>query len=184
VGDLVRRLVDAFPESEDPLAASGVVLVDEIDLHLHPKWQRSIVEEVRALFPNLQFIVSSHSPFVAQDMGEADKILVLRKEEGRVTVREGLESVKGWRVDQILTSYLFDLTTTRDASLAVVEREYQDLLDRQARGPTGDSDEQRIRELREWLEKHKSAPGESVDENELFEAARSFIRLVDRQLTP
>ncbi len=183
VGDLVRRLVEAFPDAEDPLAASGVVLVDEIDLHLHPKWQRSIVDEVRSLFPNLQFIVSSHSPFVAQDAGEADKIIVLRKEEGRVVAREGFESVKGWRVDQVLTSYLFDLESTRDASLAAVEREVQDLLDRQAQGQTADDDEQRLCELREWLEQSRSAPGETVAENELFDAARSFIRLMDRQLT-
>jgi energy-coupling factor transporter ATP-binding protein EcfA2 len=182
VGDLVRRLVDAFPEAEDPLAASGVVLVDEIDLHLHPKWQRSIVDEVRSLFPNLQFIVSSHSPFVAQDVGEADKIIVLRKEEGHVSAREELESVKGWRVDQILTSYLFDLETTRDASLEAIEREYQSLLDREARGEATDTDEQRARELREWLDQHKSAPGETVAENELFDAARSFITLIDQKL--
>jgi ABC-type hemin transport system ATPase subunit len=182
VGDLVRRLVDAFPEAQDPLAARGVVLVDEIDLHLHPKWQRSIVEEVRALFPNLQFVVSSHSPFVAQDAGEADKIIVLRKQQGHVAAREELENVKGWRVDQILTSYLFDLETTRDASVAAVEREYRSLLDRQARGEKTASDEQRVRELKEWLDEHKSAPGETVAENELFEAARSLSRLIDREL--
>ena len=182
VGDLVRRLVDASPEADDPLAASGVVLVDEIDLHLHPKWQCSIVDEVRLLFPNLQFVVSSHSPFVAQDVGEADKIIVLRKEEGRVVAQEGLESVKGWRVDQILTSYLFDLESTRDASLAALEQEYRSLLDRQARGEAEEADTQRVRELRDWLERHKSAPGETVAENELFDAARSFIDLVDRQL--
>ncbi len=183
VGDLVRRLVEAFPDAEDPLAASGVVLVDEIDLHLHPKWQRSIVDEVRSLFPNLQFIVSSHSPFVAQDAGEADKIIVLRKEEGAVVAREGLDSVKGWRVDQILTSYLFDLESTRDASLAAVEREYQSLLDRQAQGEAAAGDEERLRELREWLDEHESAPGETVAENEIFDTARSVIRLIDRQLT-
>ncbi len=182
VGDLVRRLVDAFPEAEDPLAATGVVLVDEIDLHLHPKWQRSIVDEVRSLFPNLQFIVSSHSPFVAQDVREGDKIIVLRKQEGRALAREELESVQGWRVDQILTSTLFDLETTRDAGVAAVELEYQTLLDRQARGEAEENDEQRVRELEEWLEEHKSGPGETVADGELFDAARSFISLIDRQL--
>ncbi len=183
IGDLVRRLVDAFPEG-NPLEAPGVVLVDELDLHLHPNWQRSIVDEVRKLFPNLQFIVSSHSPFVAQEAGEADKIIVLKRRGPRVEADEGLDSVKGWRVDQILTSYLFDLETTRDASIAAAEREYQALLDRQAGGAGENADETRIRELKEWLDQHKSAPGETVAENEIFEAARSFINLIDRQTAP
>ncbi|MCP4656199.1 MAG: TIR domain-containing protein [bacterium] len=147
----------------------------EFDLHLHPNWQRSIVDEVRKLFPNLQFIVSSHSPFVAQDAGEADKIIVLKRRGQRVEADEGLDSVKGWRVDQILTSYLFDLETTRDAGIAAAEREYRTLLDRQAGGDGESADEKRIRELKEWLDQHKSAPGETVAENEIFEAARSFI---------
>jgi energy-coupling factor transporter ATP-binding protein EcfA2 len=183
IGDLVRRLVDAFPEMENPLDATGVVLVDELDLHLHPKWQRTIVEEVRELFPNLQFIVSSHSPFVAQDVGERDKIVVLKKTDGKIEAIEETENVKGWRVDQILTSYLFDLETTRADSVSVAEKEYETLLDRRARGEEGDTDGLRIRELKEWLGRHKSPPGETVAENEVFDAARSVISLIDRQLS-
>ena len=112
IGDLIRRLVEAFPKMKNPLEAPGVVLIDEIDIHLHPRWQRTIVEEVRSLFPNLQFIVSTHSPFVAQDMRPEDKIVVLQKQDGQVTFQETMESIRGWRVDQILTSYLFNLETT------------------------------------------------------------------------
>ncbi|MCP4370390.1 MAG: AAA family ATPase, partial [Deltaproteobacteria bacterium] len=137
IGDLVKRLIDAFPENKsltDPLQAEGIVLIDEIDIHLHPKWQRSIVETVRRLFPNLQFIVSSHSPFIAQDMRPEDKIIVFKKQNGRVKATEDDGFVKGWRVDQILTSYLFDLETTRDMYFSAQEKEYQQLLDLQAGG--------------------------------------------------
>ena len=79
VGDLIRRLFDAYPTSPNPLKERGVVLVDEIDLHLHPLWQRSVVEDTRKLFPNLQFIVTTHSPFVAQDMRSRDRIIVLER---------------------------------------------------------------------------------------------------------
>jgi len=56
LGDLVRRLALANPELEDPLAGHGVVLIDELELHLHPRWQREVVEKLRNSFPNIQFI--------------------------------------------------------------------------------------------------------------------------------
>ena len=63
--DLTRRLVQANPEMEDPIAESeAVVLIDELELHLHPKWQRQIVRKIVTTFPRCQFIATSHSPQV------------------------------------------------------------------------------------------------------------------------
>jgi predicted ATP-binding protein involved in virulence len=63
--DLTRRLAQANPGLADPAAeAEAVVLIDEIDLHLHPKWQRQIVHNLRAAFPRCQFIATTHSPQV------------------------------------------------------------------------------------------------------------------------
>jgi predicted ATPase len=183
VGDLVRRLVDAFPRMENPLEAEGVVLVDELDTHLHPKWQRLIVDQVRRIFPNLQFIVSSHSPFIAQGMRPEDKIIILKKSEGEVIAQEGIDSVQGWRVDQILTSYLFDLETTRDLSFTTVEREYQQLLDLRTTGEFGTEDKTRLEELKTWLREHQSPPGETIEENELYDAAQSLIDILDEHLS-
>jgi predicted ATP-binding protein involved in virulence len=182
IGDLVRRLVDAFPHMENPLKAQGVVLVDELDIHLHPKWQRSIVDQTRDLFPELQFIVASHSPFVAQDMSPEDKIIVLKREGDRIIPQEDISSVKGWRVDQILTSYLFDLETTRDVSIAVAEQEYQRLLDLQTTGRFTARDRKRLKELKKWLREHQSPPGETPEENEVYDAAQSLIDILDEYL--
>src|SRR5690606_31684293 len=66
--DLCRRLVLANPELDDPLQGAGVVLIDEIELHLHPQWQREIVEKLRRTFPRIQFILTTHSPFVVQTL--------------------------------------------------------------------------------------------------------------------
>jgi len=61
--EIARRLVLASPVSEDPVKlGDGVVLIDELDLHLHPKWQRSIAHNLVRLFPNCQFIATTHSP--------------------------------------------------------------------------------------------------------------------------
>ncbi|NLR59385.1 AAA family ATPase [Chitinophaga polysaccharea] len=63
VMDIARRLYQANPGLKDPLKeGKGVILIDELDLHLHPKWQRSIVENLTRAFPCCQFIVSTHSP--------------------------------------------------------------------------------------------------------------------------
>jgi predicted ATP-binding protein involved in virulence len=68
--DLTRRLAQANPDLDDPAAAAGaVVLIDEIDLHLHPKWQRQIVHNLTAAFPRCQFIATTHSP---QVIGEVE----------------------------------------------------------------------------------------------------------------
>ncbi|MDM8565461.1 AAA family ATPase [Candidatus Halobeggiatoa sp. HSG11] len=64
VADLARRLIVANPESENPLHGDGVILIDEIDLHLHPSWQRKIVPCLMEIFPNCQFIISTHSPLI------------------------------------------------------------------------------------------------------------------------
>ena len=62
--DIAKRLVLANPNSQNPLTGNGVVLIDEIDLHLHPQWQRDVIPALTATFPNIQFIVTTHSPQV------------------------------------------------------------------------------------------------------------------------
>lgn len=68
-GDLARRLAIANPDTDrNPLHGSGVVLIDEIELHLHPKWQRAIIPNLAKTFPNCQFIITTHSPQVISDL--------------------------------------------------------------------------------------------------------------------
>jgi len=63
-GDIARRLAIANPNSEDPLRGEGVVLIDEIDLHLHPEWQAKVIPALRRTFPNVQLVVTTHSLIV------------------------------------------------------------------------------------------------------------------------
>ncbi|MBW4544047.1 MAG: AAA family ATPase [Symplocastrum torsivum CPER-KK1] len=76
VGDLARRLAIANPGLENPREGSGVVLIDEIELHLHPKWQREVIPALRRTFQNCQFIVTTHSPQVISDV-KPDSIYIL-----------------------------------------------------------------------------------------------------------
>ncbi len=67
VGDIARRLATLNPGLENPLHGDGIVLIDEIDLHLHPQWQRGIIQRLRDTFPNCQFLLATHSPLVISD---------------------------------------------------------------------------------------------------------------------
>ncbi len=87
VGDLARRLAIANPGLADPLQGSGVVLIDEIELHLHPAWQRKVIPALTDTFRNCQFIVTTHSPQVLSQV-KPDGIYILeRTDEGMVAMR-------------------------------------------------------------------------------------------------
>lgn len=110
-GDLVWRLIQAFPQSNDPLKEEGIVLIDELDIHLHPMWQRDIAVWLREQFPNLQFIVATHSPLIAAGAGE--EALTLRfsfNNDGKAIV-ESVKNIAAMNVDRILQSEAFGLVS-------------------------------------------------------------------------
>ncbi|MEE3717924.1 AAA family ATPase [Tumidithrix elongata RA019] len=82
VGDLARRLAIANPEMDKPLQGSGVVLIDEIELHLHPKWQRMIIPGLIRTFPNCQFIITTHSPQVLGEVKDGKIFRLTNTESG------------------------------------------------------------------------------------------------------
>ena len=73
----------------------GVVLIDEIDLHLHPRWQRGVVNDLRETFPNMQFIATSHSPFIIQSMAQRGRVINLdaEHEESETLYQQSIEDV-------------------------------------------------------------------------------------------
>lgn len=68
IGDIARRLAIANPRIENPLNGSGIILIDEIDLHLHPAWQRRAIANLTMVFPQVQFVVTTHSPQVLSEV--------------------------------------------------------------------------------------------------------------------
>lgn len=74
--DLSRRLAIANPENENPLDGNGIVLIDEIELHLHPAWQMEVIQKLKQTFKNCQFIISTHSPQIVSDIQNNQLILM------------------------------------------------------------------------------------------------------------
>lgn len=104
-GDLARRLAMLNPEMERPLEGEGIVLIDEVELHLHPRWQRRFIPWLMETFPNCQFVVTTHSPQVLGEV-EAACIRILRTgPEGALDVLVPRETY-GWDSNYILQSVL------------------------------------------------------------------------------
>jgi predicted ATP-binding protein involved in virulence len=98
VGDFARRLALACPGLEDPLRAPGIALIDEIDLHLHPGWQRRVVPALQRAFPNCQFIITTHSPQVVSEV-PSQQIWIL---DAKATKWEHPQSAYGLDSNRIL----------------------------------------------------------------------------------
>ncbi|HEX4416876.1 MAG TPA: AAA family ATPase [Kofleriaceae bacterium] len=169
--DLASRMFEAYPDSADPLTEPAIALVDEIDLHLHPRWQREITAHLDRLFPNVQFIVTAHSPLVVQGAGVTN-VAVLRRSGDHVEILNDPEEVRGWRVDQILTSDLFGLRSARPV-------EVEQLLERQQALVLLDTptDAQRAELAAIDARLAGLSEGEAAQERKTWETAR---RLADR----
>ena len=118
--DLAWRLIVQYPESEEPLEEPAVVLIDEIDLHLHPYWQRTIMLQLSKHFPNVQFVATTHSPLMITSITNVN-VAVLKQIDDHVVIENDLGVVEGWRVDQVLVD-LFGLKSARS-------KRFEDLMD-------------------------------------------------------
>ncbi len=145
--DLASRMFERYRALKDPLTGPAVCLVDEIDLHLHPRWQRDLVRRLATLFPNTQFIATAHSPLIVQAAPDAN-LVVLRRQRNGVVIDSAPRSVRKWRVDQILTSELFDLPSARAPELDALIRERDEIL---AKPRLRAADQKRLSEIRERM---------------------------------
>lgn len=147
VGVVVQRMYEVYEAYEEPTHQPVLVLIDEIDVHLHPEWQQAILPVLAERFPKMQLLATTHSPLVVANAGE-DEVVHLERDAGKRLVARPLErSFRGRTTDDILTSAAFDLETPLDHATDELVREYNDLL-AQGRVPERDA---RARELAEQL---------------------------------
>ena len=104
-GDLARRLAIANPYNSNPLHGEGVVLIDEIELHMHPSWQRKVLKKLGDVFPNIQFIITTHSPQVLGEVGDAFNIYGFERADNVVFVNK-INSLVGWDSNYILGEFM------------------------------------------------------------------------------
>lgn len=95
-----------------------VVLIDEIELHLHPRFKKNIVKNLQAAFPEVVFVITTHDPLVIKSAGENTDIILIKEVDGKSEVISDLPDHKHMTTEQILTSPFFGLGTTRSGEEA------------------------------------------------------------------
>ncbi len=153
----------------------GIVLVDEIEQHLHPLWQRRILGILHRQFPRVQFITTTHSPLCV--IGTTDfedeqvSLIHLRQADDCVAVKSGIKPPRGLRADQVLTSYLFGLETTSDDKTKFEIERLSKLLSRER---LSDEQQAEVESLRASLDR-KLGTGETELERRVSSAVESAI---------
>ena len=122
-------MVDRYPDSRTPLAEPAVVLIDEIDATLHPRWQRDLIGYLTERFPKTQFIATAHSPLIVQAASDAN-IALLKAWGSCPKFINDVEGIKDLAVDQILTSDLFGLKSARPPQIDDLMKRRKELLTR------------------------------------------------------
>lgn len=145
--DFAWRLSKQYPTYSDPLKQPAIVLIDEVDLHLHPRWQWTIMRRLSELFPRTQFIATSHSPLMVQSMPKAN-FAIVQDVDGEIEIENTPEKVRGWRVDQILNSEYFGFEHAWDPETEHLFNERDELLAIEKRSP---EQERRLVELEETI---------------------------------
>lgn len=126
---IIKELELRFPHKKVE-EIEAIVLIDEIELHLHPDWQGRIAEVLMSVFPKIQFIVTTHSPHVIQS-AERNQIVALQSDGENVVQRPLPDSpygYKGWTVDEVLTDVM-GMSDTRSDFFNALQKEFNDALD-------------------------------------------------------
>jgi len=123
--DLIARLYEKQPYIVDIKEFRGVVLIDEVELHLHPKWKYNFIKKLRDTFPLIQFIVTTHSPTVLLGASKEAVFYKIYKDNGKVTISNQIAN-EGYTSNSLVSSPLFDMETitSRDYDKVVSSDDY------------------------------------------------------------
>ena len=126
VGDIARRLAICNPSLDRPTDGEGIVLIDELELHLHPLWQSEAIDKLRRVFPNCQFFITTHSPHIVQNLrlDGPDSLTVLYN--GRLLE---VDTRYGSPLNSVLNE-VFSLESLRPAPVQTALKAVWDLLDK------------------------------------------------------
>ncbi|HEY7500382.1 MAG TPA: AAA family ATPase [Vicinamibacterales bacterium] len=123
--DIMRVMLKRWDAME---VAEGIVVLDEVGSHLHPRWRMRIVDAMRRAFPRLQFLASTHDPLCLRGLTSGEVTVMRRDAVNRVIAITDLPPLAGLRVDQLLTSEYFGLNSTIDPAVDNLFEEYYKLL--------------------------------------------------------
>lgn len=128
---IIKEIEYRFPEI-NAVDFSGIVMIDEIDIHLHPQWQAKLIKVLKETFPKAQIIATTHSPSVLQN-AETEEIIPLYKDEtGDVRIKElhlGEYGLQGWTLEEIMKDVMGMESTTSDLYMKIIRDFNQSMND-------------------------------------------------------
>ena len=148
----------------------AILLIDEIENHLHPTWQRRVIPALLEHFPGLQIFATTHSPFVVAGLKAGQVHMLQRDAEGVITATTNTEDIVGWTSDEILRN-LMGVDDPTDDATAAAARELRELRNEgpQAAEEDESARQERMQELRRLVDRDLLAGGPREAQRELFE---------------
>jgi predicted ATPase len=175
--DIMSVMLERWPDMK---AAEGLVLLDEIESHLHPSWKMRIVSSLRTSFPRLQFIATTHDPLCLRGLKSGEVVVLRRDLQGEVFAVTDLPDVEALRVDQLLTSEHFGLNSTIDPHVEVRFRRYYDLLAKVQLTPAEEAEKTALKQQIDQF----TVLGVSARERVVLEAADQYVADSRRMADP
>ena len=189
--DLAFRYMYLFPLAANPLEGEAVVIIDEIDLHLHPRWQRRVVQQLARMFPGTHFLVTTHSPAVVQNAIDEDyQVVVLRDSAAGVTPHvlseKELRGLEHATVGSILVDdALFNVPSRFSPEVEAMEEKVRMLRQREESGEASDQDRKELLRLLEQLRLYQATEeerrGEAPFLSEIARVRIAFLKDLSRQ---
>ena len=178
IGDLLFRITETFKDYKKPLEARGLLLIDEVDLHLHPKWQRRLLDFVGNKLPNFQVVATTHSPLTAQQADTGELFALKRNDNNVVEIIPFNGSPKSLLVNQLLMTPVFGLETDESYEVQQAKEEYEVLKSKGDSLSSGDKEKMKVvkQKLKTKLPK-RTAPASSIKEIELLERIETKLNI-------
>lgn len=190
--DLMLRYAYLFPSLKKPLEGEGLVAIDEVDLHLHPRWQRTAVAQLIDLFPNTQFVLTTHSPAVVQ--GAIDlkmKVVSLHEKDGEVIAKplgaRKMSDLHGAEIGSLLLDgRLFGVDSRYSVEYSDVEKRVSDLQTRVSAGKATDEERQELFQhldtLHGLVAKDESRRADGAFMSQMSDVRRALLKDLDAEL--
>lgn len=182
VGLLAQRLFSICLNSSDPSREPAIVLIDEVDAHLHPEWQRRLVTLTRRYFPNVQVIATSHSPLLAGAL-RAHELVVLERDPVSKTVSQLAQVADpfGLPSQDILTSSVFGMTTDRNPQVETLISDYFEIFQKPRRTK---AEEEKLRRLDAELQQFRYGGTETATAPALPSLSPEEIERINQRIGP
>ena len=161
--------------SRDDIA--GIVLIDELEQHLHPRWQRKIIRLLQEQFTTTQFIATTHSPLCASGTADLNdknyELIKFEPSDDPSSIKsEPLSSLRGLRADQVLTSPAFDLPETRNTEVEAMLEEFRELILKET---LKDDEKKKLRVLRKLVTQKVPDLAEREEDRVLEQELRRWL---------